>query len=82
MSRYSAQLASNAALAAMPAFRTEMPFLPALIEFEESDAAQPPIRHLHRDRDAAFGIGYGNSSGYGLERQYINDWGPRRFRFM
>jgi hypothetical protein len=32
-------------------------------------AAVPP-RHLHRQRD--FGIGYGNSSGYGSELHYID----------
>jgi len=31
--------------------------------------AQPP-RHLHRERD--FGIGYGNSSGYGSELHYVD----------
>jgi hypothetical protein len=30
-----------------------------------------PVRHVHRERD--FGIGYGNSSGYGnLERRYAD----------
>ena len=81
MSRYSAELASNALLSTLPVFRTGLPILPALIALDEPEPTAP-IRHLHRDRDAAFGIGYGNSSGYGLERQYISDWGPRRFRFM
>ena len=31
--------------------------------------ADPP-RHLHRARD--FGIGYGNSSGYGSELHYVD----------
>lgn len=33
----------------------------------------------HRERD--FGIGYGNSSGYGSAHRYTNDWaGAPRFR--
>ncbi len=32
-------------------------------------APEPP-RHLHRQRD--FGIGYGNSSGYGSELHYVD----------
>jgi hypothetical protein len=71
MSRYAADLASAARLATLPAA------LPMLIDLESRRA-----RHVHRDRDAAFGIGYGSSSGYGLERQYVSDWGPRRFKFM
>jgi hypothetical protein len=26
-----------------------------------------------------FGIGYGRSSGYGLDRRYTSDWGAPRF---
>lgn len=37
-----------------------------------------PVRHQHRERD--FGIGYGNSSGYGSEEHYARPWGPDRFR--
>lgn len=40
--------------------------------------AAQPARHLHRERD--FGIGYGNSSGYGCEEHYARPWGPERFR--
>ena len=40
--------------------------------------AMPQVRHLHRERD--FGIGYGNSSGYGREEHYVHPWGPDRFR--
>lgn len=29
-----------------------------------------PPRHLHRRRD--YGIGYGNSSGYGSEQHYVD----------
>ena len=28
-----------------------------------------------------FGIGYGRSSGYGLDKRYTSDWGQPRFRF-
>jgi len=39
----------------------------------------PQVRHLHRERD--FGIGYGNSSGYGCEEHFARPpWGPERFR--
>jgi hypothetical protein len=42
-------------------------------------AATQPIRHQHRERD--FGIGYGNSSGYGSEEHFARPpWGPDRFR--
>lgn len=39
-----------------------------------------PVRHTHRERD--FGIGYGNSSGYGSqERRYAAaGTGPSYFR--
>lgn len=30
-----------------------------------------PVRHVHRQRD--FGVGYGNSSGYGRERRYTSN---------
>lgn len=36
-------------------------------------------RLMRRERD--FGIGYGRSSGYGLDRRYTSDWGTPRFRF-
>ena len=32
--------------------------------------ASEPARHLHRQRD--YGIGYGNSSGYGSEQHYVD----------
>ena len=32
---------------------------------------QAPIRHVHRQRD--FGVGYGNSSGYGRDRHYTSN---------
>jgi len=34
-----------------------------------SQVPEPP-RHLHRRRD--YGIGYGNSSGYGSEQHYVD----------
>jgi hypothetical protein len=36
-------------------------------------------RRAYRERD--FGIGYGRSSGYGMDRRYTSDWGASRFRF-
>lgn len=42
-------------------------------------AVARPRRGQHRERD--FGIGYGNSSGYGCSRRYSSDWtGAPRFR--
>lgn len=35
-------------------------------------------RRTYRNREA--GIGYGRSSGYGLERRYTSDWAAPRFR--
>lgn len=40
--------------------------------------APPTARHLHRARD--FGIGYGNSSGYGSERHYVDGHADPIFR--
>jgi hypothetical protein len=41
--------------------------------------ATQAVRHEHRERD--FGIGYGNSSGYGSEEHFARPpWGPDRFR--
>ena len=34
---------------------------------------------VHRERD--FGVGYGNSSGYGTRRRYTTPWAQPRFRF-
>ena len=34
-------------------------------------SARPEQRHLHRERD--FGIGYGNSSGYGRDKRYVRE---------
>ena len=32
----------------------------------------------YRERD--FGVGYGRSSGYGLDKRYTSDWGRLQFR--
>jgi len=40
--------------------------------------AQAPVRHVHRPRD--FGIGYGNSSGYGRDRRYTSNGFAPLFR--
>lgn len=42
-------------------------------------SARPGQRHLHRERD--FGIGYGNSSGYGRDKRYVREWEQALFRF-
>lgn len=42
-------------------------------------SSAPEQRHQHRERD--FGIGYGNSSGYGRDKRYTRDWGQALFRF-
>lgn len=31
-------------------------------------------------RERAFGVGYGNSSGYASDKRYTQDWGTLRFR--
>jgi hypothetical protein len=36
------------------------------------------VRHLHRERD--FGVGYGNSSGYGRDRHYTSNGFAPLFR--
>ena len=41
-----------------------------------AQAAQ--TRDRYRERD--FGIGYGTSSGYALDKRYTSDWGRVRFR--
>ena len=38
-----------------------------------------PLRHRHRQRD--FGIGYGNSSGYGVDVHYVDGHEDPIFRF-
>ena len=41
-------------------------------------SATSPSRPPRRERD--FGVGYGRSSGYAMERRYTRDWGATRFR--
>lgn len=41
-------------------------------------AQAAPLRHLRRERD--FGVGYGNSSGYGFERRYTSNGFAPLFR--
>ena len=42
----------------------------------ESDSSQIQASR-YRERD--FGIGYGASSGYALDKRYTSDWGQARF---
>lgn len=42
--------------------------------------ATMPTRHVHRER--AFGVGYGNSSGYASARRYAEQREPPRFRCL
>ncbi len=44
----------------------------------QGDAFNPqhaPSRYRERD----FGVGYGTSSGYALDKRYTSDWGQARF---
>lgn len=82
MSRYFGELASTALLAPLGTYRVD-PLPSGSMAADASAPALPtPIGHVHRDRDADFGIGYGNSSGYGTDRHYVTDWWPQRFRCM
>jgi hypothetical protein len=51
---------------------------PAAVSAVAPGAQVTPIRHVHRDRD--FGVGYGNSSGYGRERRYTSNGFAPLFR--
>jgi hypothetical protein len=42
----------------------------------ESDSRHAEANR-YRERD--FGIGYGTSSGYALDKRYTSDWGQARF---
>lgn len=51
-----------------------------------SDVVQPNTgtsfaEALSRYRARDVGIGYGQSSGYALDKRYSSDWGQPRFRF-
>jgi hypothetical protein len=39
-----------------------------------------PAANNDRYRERDFGIGYGASSGYALDKRYTSDWGQARFR--
>ena len=43
-------------------------------------AANGDAQATRRYRERDFGIGYGTSSGYALEKRYTSDWGQARFR--
>ena len=53
--------------------RTSQPSAPADAGRDVSDAADAattsPVQHHHRERD--FGVGYGNSSGYGRSEHFV-----------
>jgi hypothetical protein len=40
----------------------------------------PQFTHASRYRERDFGIGYGTSSGYALDKRYTSDWGQARFQ--
>lgn len=44
----------------------------------QAQAGSAPHSVRYRERD--FGIGYGTSSGYALDKRYTSDWGLARFR--
>ena len=50
----------------------------ALSSGANANTVQAPVRHVHRPRD--FGIGYGNSSGYGRDRRYTSNGFAPLFR--
>ena len=43
-------------------------------------AAAQVVQTSSRYRERDFGIGYGASSGYALDKRYTSDWGRTRFR--
>ena len=45
-----------------------------------SRSESAPHSQASRYRERDFGIGYGNSSGYGCEEHYVRPWGADRFR--
>lgn len=60
---------------ATPAPRTPV----AVSSRVESAPESISVSSRYRERD--FGIGYGASSGYALDKRYSSDWGQARFRF-
>lgn len=62
---------------------TESTLSPTVVETQGAEAAAENVVALaahqrYRSRDV--GVGYGRSSGYGLEHRYTSDWGAARFR--
>ena len=51
---------------------------PANVAAERAAQGATAARHLHRERD--FGVGYGNSSGYGRDRHYTSNGFAPLFR--
>jgi hypothetical protein len=43
------------------------------------DGSAPQLIQANRYRERDFGIGYGSSSGYALDKRYTSDWGQARF---
>lgn len=80
MTRFLVELASSTGLLApLAAPKSPRPVRIAYTpEAEAVEALDESIRHVHRERD--FGVGYGNSSGYGSDRHYVSEWMPQRFR--
>ena len=83
MSRYSADLAvSTGLVTALPVRRPRWlntgSGVNDTLEFFRDESESALIRHVHGERD--FGVGYGNSSGYGTDRHYVTDWAPQMFR--
>ena len=83
MSRYSAELAASTGLATAFAMRRPRWLntgsgINDVVAFLQGASESAPIRHVHSERD--FGVGYGNSSGYGTDRHYVTDWSPQMFR--
>ena len=56
------------------------PFAPLQRRADADIAKRPPVSSRRERRERDFGIGYGNSSGYGLARHYVQDHGQPLFR--
>ena len=69
----------NARLAEAPASSRSNPASVAAAATPGASAVlQAAMRHVHRQRD--FGVGYGNSSGYGRDRHYTSNGFAPLFR--
>jgi hypothetical protein len=55
-----------------------VPLAPRTPVAVQAQAGSAPHSGRYRARD--FGIGYGASSGYALDKRYTSDWGQARFR--